>query len=77
MTTDQPFDQPPRLPPSINIRVEYRQLGPGPESIEVQWDAGAHTPSAADICAVIRQLWDPPRAWSASSRIYPGEVAGS
>jgi hypothetical protein len=56
MTTDQPSDQPPRLPPSINVRVEYRQLGPGPESIEVQWDAGAHPPTAADICAVIRQL---------------------
>lgn len=46
----------PRFPPSITIRVEYRQLGPGPESIEVEWEDGAAAPSAADICAVIQTL---------------------
>jgi hypothetical protein len=48
--------QTPMLRPSINIRVEYRQLGAGPESIEVQWDEGTIVPSAEDICKIIDKL---------------------
>lgn len=46
----------PMLRPSINVRVEYRQLGTGPDSVEVQWDHGTVTPSADDICRVISEL---------------------
>lgn len=56
---DETVEQPPTLRPSIDIRVEYRQVGPGPESVEVQWDAGTTTPSATDICQVIAALLHP------------------
>lgn len=53
------IEPPPTLRPSINIRIEYRQVGPGPESIEVQWDAGTTFPSTDDICQVIATLLRP------------------
>lgn len=46
----------PMLRPSVNVRVEYRQLGTGPDSVEVQWDHGTVTPSADDKCRVISEL---------------------
>jgi hypothetical protein len=46
----------PQLPPAISIRATYRQLGPGPEEIEVSWAAGTAFPSVAELCAVLDRL---------------------
>ena len=56
---DEPFHRVYPAMPGVRLRVEYREVGPGPEFVEIEWERDVpDAPGLAYLARVLLQARD-------------------